>query len=69
MLETIQLEFYPDGRLHELHVIGGLFTPERLKAVEQEFESNPELQKRYDELMARKREEWRAREADRKLVG
>lgn len=69
MLETIQLEFYPDGRPHELHVVGGLFTPERLKAVDEEFQSNPELQKRHDELMARKREEWRAREADRKLVG
>lgn len=69
MLETIQLEFYPDGRPHELHVIGGLFTPERLKAVAEEFQSNPELQERHDELMARKREEWRAREADRKLVG
>jgi hypothetical protein len=69
MLETIQLEFYPDGRPHELHVVGGLFTPERLKAVDEEFQNNPELQKRHDELMARKREEWRAREADRKLVG
>lgn len=69
MLETIQLEFYPDGRPHELHVVGGLFSPERLKAVDEEFQNNPELQKRHDELIARKREEWRAREANRKLVG
>jgi hypothetical protein len=69
MLETIQLEFYPDGRPHDLHVVGGLFTPERLKAVDEEFQNNPELQKRHNELMERKREEWRAREADRKLVG
>ena len=68
MFETIQLEFYPDGRPHELHVVGGLFTPERLKSVDEEFRNNPELQKRYDELMARKKEEWRAREASRKLV-
>jgi hypothetical protein len=69
ILETIQLEFYPDGRPHELHVFGGLFNPERLKAADEECKSNPELQKRYDELMTRKKEEWRAREADRKLVG
>jgi len=69
VLETIQLEFYPDGRPHELHTFGALFTPERLKAVDEEFQRNPELKKRQDELMARKREEWRAREADRKLVG
>lgn len=69
MLETIQLEFYPDGRPHELHVIGGLFSPERLKAVDEQFQNSPELQKRHNELIERKREEWRAREASRKLVG
>ena len=69
VLETIQLEFYPDGRPHELHVVGGLFNPERFQAVEEEFQNNPELQKRHNELMARKREEWCAREANRKLVG
>jgi hypothetical protein len=69
MLETMQLEFYPDGRPQELHVIGGLLTPERLNAVDEEFQNNPELRKRHNELMDRKREEWRAREANRKLVG
>lgn len=69
VLETIQLEFYPDGRPHELHVVGGLFSPERLKAVDEQFQNSPELQKRHNELMERKREEWRAREASRKLVG
>jgi len=69
MFEKIHMEFYPDGRPHELHVIGGLFNSERLNAVEEEFQNNPELQKRRKELMERKKEEWRAREADRKLVG
>jgi hypothetical protein len=40
-----------------------------MAAVEQEFQNSPELQKRHEDLMARKWEEWRAREADRKLVG
>ncbi len=53
MLETIQLEFYPDGRPHELHVVGGLFTPERLNAADEELRDNPELRKRYDKLMAK----------------
>lgn len=69
ILETVQLEFYPDGRPHELHVVGGLFSPERLKAVDEQFQNSPELQKRHNELIERKREEWRAREASRKLVG
>lgn len=69
MLEKIQIEFYPDGRPHELFVDSSLFTPERMAAVEKEIESNPELKRRFDEMMERKKEEWRAREADRKLVG
>lgn len=69
LLEKMQIEFYPDGRPHELLVDGSLFTPERMAAVEKEIESNPELKRRFDEMMERKKEEWRAREADRKLVG
>ena len=69
LLEKIQIDFYPDGTPHELYVDGPLFTPERMAAVDKEFESNPELKKKYDELWDKKREDWRAREADRKLVG
>lgn len=69
MLRAIQLDFYPDGSPHELHVVGGLFTTERLQAVEEQFNSDPDLKRRHDELVEKKREEWRAREASRKLVG
>jgi hypothetical protein len=69
MLETIQLEFYRDGRPHELHVAGGLISREQLKAMDEELQKNSELQRRYNEVIERKREEWRAREASRKLVG
>lgn len=69
MLEAIHLEFYPDGSPHELHVVGGLFTPERLRAVDEQFNNDPDLKRRHDNLIEKKREEWRAREAGRKLVG
>lgn len=69
MLGKIELEFYPDGRPHELHPVGGQFSPERLAAIEAEFQASPPLQKRYKQLIEKKRDEWRAREADRKLVG
>lgn len=69
MLEKMQIDFYPDGTPHEIIVDGPLFTPERLAAVEKEFESDPELKRQFDEMMMKKKEEWRAREADRKLVG
>lgn len=69
MLETMEIEFYPDGTPHELHVIGGLFTPERMQAAEDELNRSPVLRKRHDKLMAEKKRKWRDREASRKLVG
>ena len=69
MLEKMQIEFYPDGTPHEILLDGPLFTPERMAAVYKEFESNPELKRKFDEMIEKKKEEWRAREADRKLVG
>jgi hypothetical protein len=67
-LEKIQIEFNPDGTPHQIHVVGPLFTADAMRSVDQEFANSPELQKRHEELMNRKREEWRAREANRKLV-
>jgi hypothetical protein len=67
--DKMQVAFNPDGTPREIFVDGHLFTPDVMAAVEQEFQNSPELQKRHKELMARKWEEWRAREADRKLVG
>ena len=69
MLEKMQFDFYPDGTPHEIYVDGALFTSERMAAVDKELESDPELKRKFDEMMEKKKEEWRAREADRKLVG
>jgi len=69
VLETLQMEFHSDGQPHQLHVFGGLFTAERQKAIDEQFQNDPDLQIRLDEVIAKKREEWRAREACRKLVG
>jgi hypothetical protein len=69
MLEKMQIDFYPDGTPHEIFVDGPLLTPERMAAVDKEFESNPELKRKFDEMMEKKKEKWSAREADRKLVG
>jgi hypothetical protein len=69
LFEKMQIDFYPDGTPHELHVDGPLFTAESLAAVETEIESDPEWKRKFDEMMEKKKEAWRAREADRKLVG
>jgi hypothetical protein len=42
---------------------------ERGKAVFEQIEADSVLRKRYEEIMERKRLEWRDREASRKLVG
>ena len=67
--DKMQVAFNPDGTPRQIFLDGHLFTPDAMAAVEQEFQNSPELQKRHEDLMARKWEEWRAREADRKLVG
>lgn len=69
MYRTIELEFYADGTPHELHTVGPLFTAEAHQRIEEEFRNNPDLQKQLDNVIEEKREKWRAREADRKLVG
>lgn len=67
-LEKIQLEFDDFGKL-ELSIV---VSPELLPKAEQileQIKSDPHLRKRYDEIIMRKRIEWRDREAARKLVG
>jgi hypothetical protein len=69
MLELIQIDFdvqgQPDMPSMVIHPDMGP-TIERLA---KEAEESPELQKRHDQIMRRKKEEFLAREADRKLVG
>ncbi|MGQ0834886.1 MAG: hypothetical protein ACT4O5_08205 [Gammaproteobacteria bacterium] len=68
-LEKMQIEFYPDGTPHELLLDGPPFARERMTAIEKEISESPELKRKFDDMMARKKEQWRAREASRKLVG
>lgn len=42
---------------------------EPMKKALTELQERPELKKEYDEIMKQKKEEWRAQEASRKLVG
>jgi hypothetical protein len=69
MLEKMQIEFYPDGTPQEIFLDGPLFTPERMAVVYKELENNPELKRKFNEMMEMKKEEWHDREAVRKLVG
>ncbi len=69
MYDRIQVDFHPDGTPHEIFIDGPIWTRERLAAIDNEFNENPDLKRKFDEMMAKKKEEWIARESDRKLVG
>lgn len=68
-LEKVQLNFYGDGTPHELALVYSPNMAPRMKAELQRLHTDPELARRYDELIKQKREEWRERENSRKLVG
>ncbi len=68
MLEKIPGEYDSEGRPLTSFVIGPHMT-EMIKDLEREIESSPEWKAKFDELESRKRQEFRDREAARKLVG
>lgn len=70
LFEKIQLDFDKNGNIQdgfEIHCHPD--SKEAMMRVSREIESDPIQKQRFDELLARKREEWRVRESNRKLVG
>ena len=69
VLEKVSRDFDSTGKPDEIVCVADpeLF-PSIAKVIE-EAKSDPEMAKRFDAIMERKREEWRARESRRKLVG
>jgi hypothetical protein len=68
-IERIWIEFNADGspQMPTIHISPN--QTDDVKRTIERLESEPDLKKRFDAIMTKKREEWRAREADRKLVG
>ena len=69
VLEKVSRDFDSTGKPDEV-----VFTtnPELFQSIAkiiEEAKSDPEIQQRFDAIMERKREEWRVRENNRKLVG
>lgn len=70
MMEKMDMSFEPDGtRSPGQSVLLHPSTFERIRPELEAMEADPDIQRRVREIENRKREEWRAREADRKLVG
>jgi hypothetical protein len=67
-LDKVLVDFDVDGR-PQLTISIHPSLSDRLKAEDARFESEPALAQRFAEIIERKREEWRAREASRVLVG
>ncbi|MFH1893307.1 MAG: hypothetical protein ABIK83_11575 [Candidatus Zixiibacteriota bacterium] len=55
--------------MHKYSAFIGPAMADKVKSVLEELENDPDYQKKYEELMERKRIEFRDREASRKLVG
>jgi hypothetical protein len=68
-MEKIWIEFNADGspQMPTVHISPN--QTDDVKRMIERLESESDLKKRFDTIMIKKREEWRAREADRKLVG
>lgn len=67
--ERMWVEFQDDGTHVPLTLVCSPEAQPHFARAFQELESDPEMRKRFEELMQRKRNEWRERESARKLVG
>jgi len=69
LLETMEIEFDKgDGQMELSIVVPPALAP-KMTEVFEHIHSDAILRSRYEEIILRKRMEWRDREADRKLVG
>jgi hypothetical protein len=68
VLEKIELDFDEHGKPHGLTMVVGTKVAEALRTLIPKWEADTELNTRYQDLMKKKREEWRDRESRRKLV-
>ena len=67
MIGSVQADFGPDGKPLGQFVIHPDMVP-ALKKAGEEFERDPELQRKHGEILERQRAEWVTRQSNRKLV-
>lgn len=68
-LETVYIEFDSAGNARMPTMLIHPSWVEEIEDLERQFQEDPDLQRRFSEIMERKKDEWRSREANRKLVG
>lgn len=67
--EKVWIDFDENGRPELPTLVCGEKMMEQIKPLFSQIDSDPETKKRFADLMVRKKEEWRDREASRRLVG
>ena len=69
VLSTIQIDFDELGNPSNLNIVIPPSQQERAADIAKQFTEDNSLRRRYDRVIEQKKEEWRAREATRILVG
>lgn len=69
MLETIWINFDENGNPELPTILTGTKNSESFYKAIQNIDDDPRLARRKKEILSKKKQEWRDREADRKLVG
>jgi hypothetical protein len=69
MLEKLAIDFDQNGNPELPAIVAGTKICEALVRLGGELDNDADWERRFGEIIARKKEEWRARESDRKLVG
>ena len=68
-LEKLQIDFDETGKPKLPSLVLAPEPAKQLLAQKEAVEADPVFKRRFNEIIERKREDWRAREADRRLVG
>lgn len=69
MFDKVMLDFDEKGELHNFAIVIPPAMSKKVKEELEKIEEDPVLKKRFDEIITRKKDEWRVRESNRKLVG
>src|SRR5207302_5193392 len=69
LFEKLWIEFQDDGKHVPLTLVCSPEAQPQFQKAFQQLELDPQIRKRFEELMRRKKDEWRERESARKLVG
>lgn len=68
LYETGNWSFDEDGNWNGMQIIYNPIHNARMQAERKRLETEPELKRRFEEIVKRKKEEWDVRQANRKLV-